>query len=160
MLCPLCPVFFSECTSRSAVVSVRDPRLGWDAGALGLPASCPDLPPVPDPLKFILFVSSFQLVISMITGGRNLTLLLVSVLPPPEVLTASTGAGVYFGEGLTTDFRPAPEKASPDSAAPTFSICRRYPRSSCATSCPLGCLCSCLRARILPTIHVEQFDTR
>ena len=33
------PVSLSECTSRSAAVSVRDSRLGWNAGAPGLPAS-------------------------------------------------------------------------------------------------------------------------
>ena len=35
------PVSLSECTSRSAAVSVRDSRLGWDAGAPGLPAYPP-----------------------------------------------------------------------------------------------------------------------
>ena len=33
------PVSLSECTSRGAAVSVRDSRLGWNAGAPGLPAS-------------------------------------------------------------------------------------------------------------------------
>ena len=35
------PVSLSECTSRSAAVSVRDSRLGWNAGAPRLPAFPP-----------------------------------------------------------------------------------------------------------------------